>query len=411
MEKLRGACIIGQSGGPTAAINSGAWGVIRAAMAADEITHVYGASHGIVGVINGDLFDLEQEDPAELALLPQTPAAALGSCRYRMASPEEDDTDYRHILEVFEKYDVRYFFYIGGNDSMDTCNKISRFMEAEGYDCRVIGIPKTIDNDLMKTDHCPGYGSAIKYIATSIRELCCDVNVYVNRTVTIVEIMGRHAGWLAAGAALAGVNGAGPDLIYLPECNFNMKKFLKEIDRLLRVKTNVMVAVSEGIHYADGSYVSEVGLSATDGFGHVQLGGLAATLAHVVREHTGAKVRGIELSLLQRCAGHAASAVDIKEAAEAGSAAVAAALSGITGQMVILKRNADGADYSCAADLCPLSETANRERKFPREWINAAENGVTEAYLAYALPLIAGEPEIVRENSLPRYAKLKRIKA
>ena len=216
MSELRGACIIAQSGGPTAVINASALGVIRTALDSDCITRVLGAAYGIKGVLEDKLYDMGQEDPGELELLRSTPASVLGSCRYKLADPEGDDTDYRRILEIFQRYDVRYFFYNGGNDSMDTCNKISRYMRAQGYECRIIGVPKTIDNDLNGTDHCPGYGSAAKYIATSCAEVWHDAHVYDTGTITIIEIMGRHAGWLAGSAALAGLTGCGPDLLYLP---------------------------------------------------------------------------------------------------------------------------------------------------------------------------------------------------
>ena len=276
--------------------------------------------------------------PRELELLKYTPSSALGSCRYKIADPDVDDTDYKRILEVFKKHDVRYFFYNGGNDSMDTCNKISKYMQKVGYECRVMGVPKTIDNDLFGTDHCPGYASAAKYIATSCMEVYQDARVYDTGMICIIEIMGRHAGWLTAAAALATEYGAGPDLIYLPERDFDMDKFLADVERVYKEKGNCMVAVSEGIHYADGSFVSEAKTSATDGFGHAQLGGLAARLADVVKQKTGAKVRGIELSLLQRCAAHLASETDIEEAVMAGRAAVENAVAGITDKMVAFER-------------------------------------------------------------------------
>ena len=337
-EKLIGSCIFGQSGGPTAVINASAYGVIRTALDAEEITTVYGAAHGIRGVLDDKLYIMDEEDPAELKLLLNTPSSELGSCRYKIADPEKDDTDYKRILEIFKKYNVRYFFYNGGNDSMDTCNKISRYMESVGYECRVMGVPKTIDNDLFGTDHCPGFASAAKYIATSCMEINKDARVYDNGMITVVEIMGRHAGWLAASAALATEFGSGPDLIYLPELDFDMDKFLADVDRVYKANGKVLVAVSEGIHYADGSFVSEAKTSATDGFGHAQLGGLASLLAEIIRQHTGAKVRGIELSLLQRCGAHLASKTDIEEAFGAGREAVSQAVAGTTGKMVAFER-------------------------------------------------------------------------
>lgn len=410
-KKLIGSCIFGQSGGPTAVINASAYGVIRAALDAEEITKVYGAAHGIRGVLDDKLYVMDEEDPEELKLLLHTPSSELGSCRYKIAAPDVDDTDYKRILEIFKKYDVRYFFYNGGNDSMDTCNKISRYMESVGYECRVMGVPKTIDNDLFGTDHCPGFASAAKYIATSCMEISKDARVYDNGMITIVEIMGRHAGWLAASAALATEFGAGPDLIYLPERDFDMDKFLADVDAIYKKTGKVLVAVSEGIHYADGSFVSEAKASATDGFGHAQLGGLAAMLADVVKKHTGAKVRGIELSLLQRCGAHLASLTDINEAYGAGKEAVEQAVSGVTGKMVAFKREYVDGKYTCVMELLPLSSVANYEKKVPQEWINEDGNGLKHEFIDYALPLIQGEPVLPLEHSLPRYARLKKVLA
>ena len=413
MEHLKGACIIGQSGGPTAVINASAQGVIETALADESITRVLGAAHGIKGVLADQLYDMGKEDPEELALLSHTPSSALGSCRYKLADPEVDDTDYRRILEVFRKHDVRYFFYNGGNDSMDTCSKISRYLQKVGYPCNVIGVPKTIDNDLSGTDHCPGYGSAAKYIATSCMELYQDARVYDTGTVVIVEIMGRHAGWLAGAAGLATWAGSGPDLVYLPEVDFDMDRFLADVKRVYAETGNCLVAVSEGIHYADGTFVSEAKTSATDGFGHAQLGGLASLLADVVKRELGVKVRGIELSLLQRCGSHLASETDVREAYLAGKAAVDAAVAGETDKMVAFARVAapDDGSYHCRTKLVPLSEAANTERKVPRLWITPDGNGIEDAFIEYALPLIQGEPERPLRDALPRFAKLKKVLA
>ena len=409
---MKGACIFGQSGGPTAVINASAYGVIRTALDNEAITRVYGASHGIKGVLNDELFIMDEEDPEELKLLLNTPSSELGSCRYKIADPEVDDTDYKRILEIFKKYNVRYFFYNGGNDSMDTCNKVSKYMQSVGYECRVMGVPKTIDNDLFGTDHCPGYASAAKYIATSCMEVNKDSRVYDTGMVTVVEIMGRHAGWLTAAAALASEFGSGPDLIYLPETDFNMDKFLADVQRVYNKNKKCLVAVSEGIHYADGRFVSEAKTSATDGFGHAQLGGLAVMLAEEVKKHLEVKVRGIELSLLQRCGAHLASLTDINEAFNAGRVAVESAVAGETDKMVAFVRSEDekGA-YRCDYELLPLSSVANYEKKVPLAWINSTQNGLTHDFIDYALPLIQGEPELPLENSLPRYAKLKKVLA
>ena len=276
---LKGSLIIGQSGGPSSVINASAYGVIRTALDADCITKVYGAYHGIKGVLDDQLLCMDEEDRAELDRLPYTPSSALGSCRYKIADPDVDDTDYKRILEIFKKYDVRYFCYNGGNDSMDTCNKISKYMNKVGYECRVMGVPKTIDNDLFGTDHCPGYASAAKYIATSAMEVARDSRVYNIGQITIIECMGRHAGWLTAAASLPNTKEPCCDFIYLPEVDFDMDKFVADVSKRYEEKKNCIVAVSEGVHYADGRFVSEAKTAATDGFGHAQLGGLAATMS------------------------------------------------------------------------------------------------------------------------------------
>ena len=411
MNVLKGACIIGQSGGPTSVINASAYGVIDTALKSGVITRVLGAEHGIKGVLNDRLFDMGQEDPEELRLLKYTPSSALGSCRYKLADPAVDDTDFKRILEIFKKYDVRYFFYNGGNDSMDTCNKINQYMQSVGYECRVMGVPKTIDNDLYGTDHCPGYASAAKYIATSFMEVYLDSHVYDTGMIVIMEIMGRHAGWLAAASALAGEYGAGPDLIYLPETDFDMPKFIEDVKRIYAEKGNCLVAVSEGIHYADGGFVSDAKVEKTDGFGHAQMGGLAAILAEVIKEETGAKVRGIELNLLQRCGAHLASETDIEESYMAGKAAVENAVNGINGRMIAFERGIQNGHYACKTKLVPLMEVANVEKKIPREWINEDGTGVTHRFIEYALPLIQGEPDLPKQDSLPRFARLKKVLA
>ena len=411
MNVLKGACIIGQSGGPTSVINASAYGVIDTALKSGVITRVLGAEHGIKGVLNDRLFDMGQEDPEELRLLKYTPSSALGSCRYKLADPAVDDTDFKRILEIFKKYDVRYFFYNGGNDSMDTCNKINQYMQSVGYECRVMGVPKTIDNDLYGTDHCPGYASAAKYIATSFMEVYLDSHVYDTGMIVIMEIMGRHAGWLAAASALAGEYGAGPDLIYLPETDFDMPKFIEDVKRVYAEKGNCLVAVSEGIHYADGGFVSDAKVEKTDGFGHAQMGGLAAILAEVIKEETGAKVRGIELNLLQRCGAHLASETDIEESFMAGKAAVENAVAGITDKMVGFQCTRDNGKYVCKTELLNLTDVANTEKKVPLEWINREHNGVEQPFIDYVLPLIQGEPNLPKVDSLPRFAKLKKVLA
>ncbi len=413
-EQLKGACIIGQSGGPTSVINASAYGVIRTALDNSAITKVYGAAHGIRGVLDDVLYDMGQEDPAELELLLHTPSSALGSCRYKLKDSDADDTDYKRILEIFKKYDVRYFFYNGGNDSMDTCNKISKYMQKAGYECRIMGVPKTIDNDLWGTDHCPGFASAAKYVATSCMELYLDARVYDSGMICVLEMMGRHAGWLTASSAIASYCGKGPDLIYLPECVFEMDKFIEDVKKVYGETGKCIVAVSEGIHDAEGRLIAEYGAgeAKTDAFGHKQLGGLAATLAAILKEKTGAKVRGIEFSLLQRCAAHCASQTDVEESFEAGKMAVQYAVSGVTDKMVGFERSKDAqGKYACNIKLFDLIDVANAEKKVPLEWINAEGNNVTKEFIEYALPLIQGQPKMTYENGVPRFANLKKVKA
>lgn len=413
MSYLEGTCIFGQSGGPTSVINASAAGVIMEALKQDAITAVYGAAHGIKGILEENFYNMSKEDLYELELLKTTPSSSLGSVRYKLKNAEDDETDYKRLLEVFKKYNIRYFFYNGGNDSMDTCNKISKYMQKVGYECRVMGVPKTIDNDLWGTDHCPGYGSAAKYIATSTMEVYHDARVYDTGMITVLEIMGRNAGWLTAASALAAYKGNGPDLIYLPELPFDMDKFLEDTTRIYKENGKVIIAVSEGIKDKDGKYISEYGsdmAKTKDSFGHAQLGGLATTLANIVKEKTGAKVRGIEFSLLQRCAAHVGSLTDVNEAYLAGQAAVRYAVEGKTDYMVAFER-AEGSEYKCNIKLINLDDVANTEKKVPREWINEEGNGLKQEFIDYALPLIQGESKPPLEDGLPRFTKLKKVLA
>ena len=413
MSELKGAAIFGQSGGPTSVINASAAGVFQEALKQGAITAVYGAAHGIRGILDEKFYDMSKEDMAELDLMKTTPSSALGSVRYKLKKAEDDETDYKRLLEVFKKYDIRYFFYNGGNDSMDTCNKISKYMQKSGYECRVMGVPKTIDNDLWGTDHCPGYGSAAKYIATSTMEVYHDARVYDKGMITVLEIMGRNAGWLTAAAALATYAGHGPDLIYLPEIPFDINKCIEEVKEIYAKQNNVILAVSEGIRDNEGKYISEYGsdlAQSKDAFGHSQLGGLAVTLANILKDNTGAKVRGIEFSLLQRCASHVGSLTDVNEAYLAGQMAVRYAVEGKTDYMVAFER-ATGPEYKCNIKLINLTEVANTEKKIPREWINEAGNGLNQSYIDYALPLIQGESAPPLINGLPRFAHLKKVLA
>ncbi len=405
--------MIGQSGGPTSVINASALGAIEAALAEECITRVYGMANGIKGLLEDRLYDLNQEDPAELHLLMHTPSSALGSCRYKLADPDKDDSDYRRILEMFKKYDIRYFFYNGGNDSMDTCNKISKFLLKNGYECRVMGIPKTIDNDLDLTDHCPGYGSAAKYVATTCMEVYRDAAVYGEGSVTVLEIMGRNAGWLTAAAALATEQGCGPELIYLPEIPFDLDKFVEDIHRVLAVKKDVLVAVSEGIKDKEGVYISSYFADLEknkDAFGHVRMGGLAPNLAAYAGARVAARVRGIEFSLLQRCAAHIASGNDIRESYSAGQEALRAAVAGVTDKMVGFRRADNNGEYQCQTILVDLEQVANKEKKIPREWINEEGTGLLKPFFDYAAPLIQGENQYPTRQGMPRHANLKYVK-
>lgn len=413
MSKLVGNLIFGQSGGPTTVINASAAGVFTQALKTECIPRVFGAAHGIRGILEEKFYDMAEEDPKELELLKTTPSSALGSVRYKLADPDKDDTDYKRLLEVFKKYDIRYFFYNGGNDSMDTCNKISKYMQKVGYECRVMGVPKTIDNDLYKTDHCPGYASAAKYVATSTMEVYHDAMVYDTPMACVLEVMGRNAGWLTAATALATYEGFGPQLIYLPEIVFDMDKFIADCKKVYENNNGkVIVAVSEGIRDKDGKYISEYGsdLAKTkDSFGHAQLGGTGQVLANVLKEELKCKTRAIEFSLLQRCASHWASKTDVDETFTAGQKAVQFAVDGVTDHMVAYERSEKDGKYFCNYVLVNLSEVANTEKEVPREWINKEGTGLNQGFIDYALPLIQGESSPPIEDGLPRFAKLKKV--
>ncbi len=411
MKGIKGALMFAQSGGPTSVINASAAGVFIEGLHSDMITEVYGAAHGIKGILNEEFYDMSKEDIAELELLKNTPSSVLGSVRYKLKDADVDDTDYKRLLEVFKKYNIRYFFYNGGNDSMDTCNKISKYMANAGHEMNVIGVPKTIDNDLYGTDHCPGFASAAKYIATSIMEINLDAKVYDTPMVCIIEVMGRNAGWLTASAALANAKGLGADLIYLPEVAFDVDKFVADVKAVMAKNNNkCIVAVSEGIKNADGVLVCEALGKAgdRDSFGHAQLGGVVATLSNIIKKETGSKVRGIELSLMQRCAAHCASATDVEETFEAGKVAVRAAVNGETDKMVCYARKA-GDTYACEYQLLPLDLAANTEKTVPMEWIIHNGTGISDEFVTYALPLIQGEVNMKKEDGLPRFARLKKV--
>ena len=400
--------IVGQSGGPTAAINASLSGVIRAASKSENIGTIYGMLNGISGMIEKRIVSLNAlgNDEESLSLLAKTPASYLGSCRFKL--PKEGDALYEKIFEILDEYNIGYMFYIGGNDSMDTVLKLSAYAKEHKKDVAFVGVPKTIDNDLPITDHTPGFGSAAKYIAATVREISADSSVYDVPSVTIIEIMGRNAGWLTASSALARYATLGPDLIYLPERDFSFDEFKEDIEKLWKQKKNIIVAISEGAHTKDGKYVCEqVASGAVDVFGHKYLGGTAKVLEDFVRTTFGAKARGIELSIPQRCAGHFLSKTDILESVSVGEKAVSFALSGKTGIMAAYSRISDD-PYRIECVSVDVETVANLEKTIPDNMINARGNDVTEEFIRYSAPLISGEMDIEYENGLPKMLVLEK---
>ena len=405
--------IIGQSGGPTAVINSSLAGVYKAAcsLGADK---VYGMKYGIEGLLKEEMLELNVllDDRMSIELLKRTPSSYLGSCRYKLPDPDVDSTPFIKLFTLFDKYDICAVFYIGGNDSMDTIAKLSRYGQQVGSSVRFIGVPKTIDNDLCLTDHTPGYGSAAKYIGVVMKEIIRDATVYGTKYVTVVEIMGRNAGWLTAAAALAKSDDCeGVDMICLPEVPFNVERFVEKVRVMQEKKPSIVIAVSEGVKLEDGRYVCELAddVHAVDAFGHKALTGTARYLANVVARNLDTKTRCIELSTLQRCAGHLTSRTDITEAYQVGGAAAKAAFEGVTGQMVALKRISNN-PYQCTTELHPISEVANLEKKVPLSWMNNNHTQMTEDFLDYARPLIQAELTPLYIAGLPHHIYMKNQK-
>ena len=405
---MKGNIVVGQSGGPTAVINSSVAGVYAAAKKLG-VKKVYGMVHGIQGFLADNLCDLDEylSDETGIEMLKRTPSAFLGSCRFKMPKIEGHEDVYEKVFEIMEKHDIECLFYAGGNDSMDTVKMLSDYAAAHGKPQRFMGVPKTIDNDLPITDHCPGYGSAAKYIATSLKEIIRDnASFGVEKpTICIVEIMGRNAGWLTAAAALSrGADCEGPDAIYLPERVFDMDKFMEKVKHLAATKHSVVIAVSEGIKIADGRYVCELANEnvAVDAFGHKQMSGTAAYLAQAVAAETGLKTRAVEFSTLQRAATHLASLTDINEAFQVGFDAVKAAEEGKTGMMITLDRNGDD-PYQCGTSAYDIHAIANVERPVPDEWITEDGCDLNDGYEKYARPLIMGELQPMFVNGLPRH--------
>ncbi len=406
MAELVGNCLVAQSGGPTAVINASVAGVVAEALNHNCIEEVYGGLNGVLGIINEEIVDLAAESQQQIRALRHTPGAALGTCRYKLKKQQ----DFDRVLEVFKTHNIRYFFYCGGNDSQDTADKISKLAQAQNYELRVIGIPKTIDNDLSVTDHCPGYGSVVKYVCTTVRELACDNEAMgQNDLVSILEVMGRNAGWIAAGSALAKRRDHPhdpPHLIYLPETPFSAEKFVEDVRRVLKREKYCFVVVGEGLLDKDGNYVATDSTS-TDAFGHAQLGGAAEYLKGLVEQQVGVKARTAKLGIAQRAAAHCSSKTDNDEAFLAGQAAVRAAIAGETDKMVVLVRG-DTEHYTCETGLAPLSEIANGVKKLPREWINEDNVSMNFQFFRYALPLIQGEVPVPYDNGLPAFARLEK---
>ena len=398
--------IVGQSGGPTSVINSSLAGVFQACEMRGA-KHVYGMLHGIQGLLNEQVCDLSEKMKSfiDLELLKRTPSSFLGSCRYKLPDPEEDEATYEKLFSILKKMDIEWFFYIGGNDSMDTINKLSQYGQRIGSGIRFMGVPKTIDNDLMHTDHTPGYGSAAKYIGVVMKEIIRDATVYGTKFVTIVEVMGRNAGWLTAAASLArGEDCEGVDLICLPELPFHTDRFLEKVERMQKERESVVIAVSEGVKLPDGRFVCELSDDARtrDAFGHINLTGTARYLSNLIARNLPTRTRAVELSILQRCGAHLASRTDITEAFQVGGAAAKAAFEGVSGRMVALKRISND-PYQCTTELVDINDVANLEKKVPLEWINEARTDMRPEFLAYARPLIQAELTPIYINGLTQH--------
>ena len=389
--------IVGQSGGPTAVINSSLYGVVAEGRCHEEIGHVYGMVNGIEGFLKGTVLDFDEALPQDaLDGLLYTPGAYLGSCRYKLPESLEDPV-YPELFRKFEEMNIGWFFYIGGNDSMDTVSKLSRYAASIGSDIRVIGEPKTIDNDLVHTDHTPGFGSAAKYVAATVREITIDASVYEKKSVTIVEIMGRHAGWLTAASVLARkYAGDNPLLVYLPETAFDTEAFLTKVEAAFEKNCNVVVCVSEGIHDAQGTFICEYDTSVgTDSFGHKMLAGCGQYLENLVRSRLGVKARSVELNVSQRCSASLLSATDQQEAVSAGRFGVQSALKGETGKMVsFVRKEGPNGEYQMECGLEDVNAICNMEKTVPLEWIIADGSDVNEDFVNYARPLIQGKVDV-----------------
>lgn len=404
-------CMVAQSGGPTVAINASLAGVIDGVMRSGKYATCYGSINGILGILNENYLNLTEmiDNEEKLERLKVTPAMYLGSCRHKLPNYKDDDSPYVFIFNQFAKLNIKAFFYIGGNDSMDTVLKLSDYAAKINSDIRIIGIPKTIDNDLCVIDHTPGFGSAAKYIASTMLEVAHDTFIYAVKSVTIVEIMGRDAGWLTASSALArNEYNTAPHLIYLPEVAFDKEQFLNDIREKLKTLNNVIVAVSEGIRDENGDYIT-ASKAVADQFGHQQLSGAGKALEFLVKENIGVKVRSVEVNVLQRCAAHMASATDLNESFTLGNKAVSLAGEGITASMVTLER-VSNTPYEVRYDHAPIAGIANEAKSIPREWINETGNDITPALYEYLKPLIQGEVSISYKDGIPVYMPVSHLK-
>ena len=403
--------LVAQSGGPTSAINASLAGVLKATIDSGEFDRCFGAINGILGVLSEnylDLTDKAQKDSDFIKLLTHTPAMYLGSCRFKLPEYRDDDSSYSFIFSQFKRFNIGAFFYIGGNDSMDTVLKLSNYAREIGSDIKIIGVPKTIDNDLCHTDHTPGFGSAAKYIASSILEIAHDTFIYAVKSVTIVEVMGRDAGWLAAASSLARNSySSAPHLIYLPEVPFDKEQFLTDVKNELSKRNNVIIAVSEGIRDREGNYITSSKAMA-DTFGHQQLSGAGKALEFLVKENIDVKVRSVEINVLQRCASHMASRTDLDESFAQGKKAVELAKEGQSGCMVVLNR-VSNEPYEVEYSYAQIKDIANEAKSVPMEWINEAGNGITDELVTYLRPLIQGEVELIYEDGLPRYLDISHL--
>lgn len=399
--------LVAQSGGPSAAINATITGVIDAGLASSRVEHVYGALNGIKGVLNENFVMLDDicRSPETRDLLAVTPAAALGSCRWKLKNPEEDKREFEEIIRILRKNNIGYFIYTGGNDSMDTVYKLSVYCREHGVDdIKIMGAPKTIDNDLGETEHCPGFGSAAKFIATAFTEIACDCYVYDIPSVTVVEVMGRNAGWLTASAALARNEARHvPQLIYLCERAFDTERFVEDVKEALERENNIIIAVSEGLKDARGNYVGEEMKSGKeDAFGHKYLSGIGKYLEQVITDKISCKVRSVELNILQRCAGYMLSETDIIESRNLGAFAAVSAIRGESGKMSALKRM-PGDNYQVEIVLADLSKIANVEKTVPLEWITENGHDITQEMVDYLRPLIQGEVRIPYKDGVPEH--------